>query len=119
MLLSVSSINFNKRNYSNGSLSRSSRVSFEKSPEKIIEHLQSCHPGHLIKSDISFDEALRVYELMGFNYILKRGSHVQLVKKGVNPDITLPRPHGNNKSITPYDIKILKKEVDNYLSSTK
>lgn len=75
-----------------------------KSPKKLIDMILKAKDYKSTK--LSFNDAAKIYEYMGCNVLLKRGSHASVtIAPGVN--IPLVIPHGS-KEIAPLDIKRLK-----------
>lgn len=69
---------------------------------KLIEKISNSK--QLKKMDITFDELVRMYNEIGYDVILKRGSHAAIP---LTDEITISVviPHGSEKYVKPNDLK--------------
>ncbi len=102
-------INFQNISYSNYNLLQQQRINSNqtfcgKTPQKLIKQIMSVENNK--KIHLTFDETSKIYKYLGYDVILKRGSHAIIpVNEQVN--ISLPISHGN-KYVSAFDIKRLK-----------
>ena len=71
-------------------------VSFSGKVEKIIEQLQSTRNMKTIK--ITIDDAIKIYESLGYVLNMKAGSHIT-VRHPQGPVFSLQIPHGGEKTL--------------------
>ena len=84
---------------------------------KLIEKIQSAK--HLKHINATFEDMVAIYEELGFDVILKRGSHAT-VPLTENKNLPLVIPHGS-KYVHPLDLKrlqfVLKGEIERALNT--
>ena len=75
-----------------------------KKPEKLIQMVLDTTNNKNVK--LTFDEATKIYQHLGYDVLMKRGSHA-IVPLTATKNIPLVIPHGD-KNISPYDVKRLR-----------
>ena len=87
-----------------------------KPPKKLIEKVMSVRDDKKVK--LSFDDAVKIYEYLGYDVLLKRGSHAVIPIDGER-NLTLVIPH-KDKNICLFDIKkikcVIKGDIDKALN---
>ena len=84
-------------------------------PRKLIDKIRKSK--QLKKLNITFDELVNAYKEIGYDVLMKRGSHA-VIPLGNGINIPLPIPH-KAKGVTAYDLKrfrfILEGEIERAL----
>ena len=74
------------------------------SPQKLIQKIMTTENNKNIH--LTFDEAAKIYRYLGYDVMMKRGSHAVIPLDG-KANLALPIPH-KDKYVSPFDIKRLK-----------
>lgn len=88
------------------------QINFQGKWDKLLGELKSPKQSNKIK--MSFEEASKFLERLGFSQRGGKGSHCNFVKDGWKP-ITIARPHDGHNTVKPYIID----ELKNYITSNK
>lgn len=111
-------ITFQNISYNNYNLYQNQRMAANpvfcgKTPQKLIKQIMSVENNK--KIHLTFDETSKIYKYLGYDVILKRGSHAIIpVNEQVN--LSLPIPHGD-KYVSAFDIKRLKYVINGDIES--
>lgn len=83
-------------------------------PEKLIKYILSAQNPKKVK--IRFDEALKIYNHLGYDVLLKGGSHASVVLGDCNLYLVIPH---KDKIIAPIDVKRLKCIIQGDIAGAK
>ena len=104
MNIAFSNISYNNYNSSYNQRTATNPAFCGKTQQKLIKQIMSVENNK--KIHLTFDETSKIYKYLGYDVILKRGSHAIIpVNEQVN--LSLPIPHGD-KYVSAFDIKRLK-----------
>ena len=104
MNINFSAFSYNSNNLMQVKQTSSNPVFCGNSPQKIIQKvLATENPKHV---HLTFDEVSKVYRYLGYDVLMKRGSHA-VIPLTENTNLPLPIPH-KDKYVSPFDIKRLK-----------
>ena len=112
-MLNVQFLNHYKVNTPETKSYNQSAPSFQGAADKLAKKLINTPVGHTCKLTVDFEDATRLYKEMGFDIILKQGSHAT-AKRANAPSVTIVMPHGNKKGLCAGDVVDLKKAVLKY-----
>ena len=106
-------LNFSTFSYNTNNLVQCNKISSSpsfcgKSPQKLIQKILATEDNK--KIHLTFDEVAKIYGYLGYDVLMKRGSHAVIpVNEQIN--IALPIPH-KDKYVSPFDIKRLKHMIN-------
>jgi len=108
----TSYINKNNTQQMTNPMMSSNQISFNgHSPEKLLKKILEAKTDKSLK--ITFDELVKIYNHLGYDVVMKRGSHAIVTIDKINIPIVIPH---KDKVVHPNDLKrlklILKGEVE-------
>lgn len=94
------------------------KQSFGGVADKVAKDLITIPERQLRKLEITYDEAVRCYEVMGFSVVPRKGSHTML-RDPNGASFPLIIPHGGKKGISTWDIERLRDNIRKYFQFKK
>ena len=86
-----------------------------KTPKKLIDKINSTKDSKKVK--LTFDEAVKIYQYLGYDVLFKRGSHA-VVPVEENLNLLLVIPH-KDKVISPTDVEKLRFVINGDIEGAK
>lgn len=104
--MEIGFLKFANTNYNSFSTNKtsSSPAFCGNSPQKLIQKIMATENNKNVH--ITFDEAAKIYRYLGYDVLMKRGSHA-IIPLTESKNLPLPIPH-KDKYVGAYDIKRLK-----------